>query len=142
MFKMFWRSRTRKTKSQKKKKKVKVDIGVGVRVWKRKKEKKKRINEKKKKLKKKRKNNIKNKCAFHIDESYQLILLFSLFLLLFMNFITLFGNISGSYCTILDNFYLYLQYFQQENFCFSKISGSQTDPKKSKLRNVTTIFSQ
>ena len=30
--------------------------------------------------------------------------------------------------TILTNFYLYLQYFQQKVFSFSKISGSQTNP--------------
>ena len=39
---------------------------------------------------------------------YQLILLFNLFLLLFMDFIVLFGTIHRSYCTILTNFYLYL----------------------------------
>ena len=42
----------------------------------------------------------------------QLILLFSLFLLLFMSFITLFGTIHRSHCIISTNFYLYLQYFQ------------------------------
>ena len=34
-----------------------------------------------------------------------------------------------SYYTILINFYFYLQYFQQKNFNFSKISKFQTDPK-------------
>ena len=38
-----------------------------------------------------------------------------------------FGTIHGSHCTISANFYLYLQYFQQKNFSFSKISRSQTD---------------
>ena len=59
----------------------------------------------------------------------QLILLFSLFLLLFMDSTALFGTIHGSYYTISANFYLYLQYYQQKIFNFSKISGSQTDDK-------------
>ena len=41
----------------------------------------------------------------------QLILLFSLFLLLFMGFTAFFDTIYGSYCTISTNFYFYLQYF-------------------------------
>ena len=57
-----------------------------------------------------------------------LILLFSLFLLLFMGPTALFDIIHESYCTILAKFYLYLQYFQQKVFNFSKINGSQTDP--------------
>ena len=68
-------------------------------------------------------------CVFGNTYFCQLILLFSLFLLLFMDPITLFGTIHGSHYTILANFYLYLQYFQQKVFNFSKISGSQTDPK-------------
>ena len=68
------------------------------------------------------------KCAFGSNLKCQLILLFSLFLLLFMGLTTLFGTIHGSYCTILANFYFYLQYFQQKVFSFNKISGSQTDP--------------
>ena len=44
----------------------------------------------------------------------QLILLFSLFLLLFMGPIALFGTIHEFHYTILVNFYLYLQYFQQK----------------------------
>ena len=59
----------------------------------------------------------------------QYILLFSLFLLLFISFILLFDIIYKSHCTILANFYLYLQYFQQKVFNFNQISGSQTDPK-------------
>ena len=39
----------------------------------------------------------------------------------------LFGTIYGSHCIISANFYLYLQYFQQKIFNFSKISGSQID---------------
>ena len=39
---------------------------------------------------------------------YQLILLFSLFLLLFLDFIVLFDTIHMFHCTILTNFYLYL----------------------------------
>ena len=38
-----------------------------------------------------------------------------------------FGTIHGSHCTISTIFYFYLQYFQQKNFSFSKISRSQTD---------------
>ena len=44
-----------------------------------------------------------------------------------LHFLVLF--IHESHCTILANFYLYLQYFQQKVFSFSKISGSQTNPK-------------
>ena len=64
------------------------------------------------------------KCAFGSKLKSQLILLFSLFLLLFMDHIALFGTIYGSHCFISANFYLYLQYFQQKIFCFSKISRS------------------
>ena len=46
-----------------------------------------------------------------------------------MGLTTLFGTIHGSHCTISAKFYLYLQYFQQKVFNFSKISGSQTNPK-------------
>ena len=53
----------------------------------------------------------------------------ALFLLLFMDLNALFDTIYGSYGTISANFYLYLQYFQQKVFSFSKISRSQTDPK-------------
>ena len=42
---------------------------------------------------------------------------------------TLFGTIHEFYYTISTNFYLYLQYFQQIFFNFSKINGSQTDSK-------------
>ena len=45
-----------------------------------------------------------------------------------MDFTALFGTIHGFYCTILANFYFYLQYFQQKVFSFSKISGFQIDP--------------
>ena len=55
----------------------------------------------------------------------QLILLFNLFLLLFISLTALFGIIYGFYCTISTNIYLYLQYFQQKVFSFSKISRSQ-----------------
>jgi len=41
----------------------------------------------------------------------------------------LFDTIHWSYCTISVNFYIYLQYFQQKVFNFSKISKSQTDLK-------------
>ena len=46
-----------------------------------------------------------------------------------MDSTALFSIIHGFYCIILDNFYIYLQYFKQKNFNFSKISGSQTYPK-------------
>ena len=36
---------------------------------------------------------------------------------------------------ILVNFYLYLQYFQQKVFSFSKINGSQTYPKYSTIQS-------
>ena len=62
--------------------------------------------------------------TFGMDEICQLILLFSLFLLLFMGSTTLFGTIHRSHCTILTNFYFYLQYFQQKVFSFSEINGS------------------
>ena len=58
----------------------------------------------------------------------QLILIFSLFLLLFMGATAFFGIIHRSYCTISANFYFYLQYLQQKIFSFNKISRSQTDP--------------
>ena len=66
-------------------------------------------------------------CAFGMDEICQLILLFSLFLLLFISLTALFDTIHGSYCIISLNFYLYLKYFQQKNFSFSKINKSQTN---------------
>ena len=46
-----------------------------------------------------------------------------------MSFTAFFGTIHGFYCTISANFYIYLQYFQQKVFSFSKRSGSQIDPK-------------
>ena len=46
-----------------------------------------------------------------------------------MSPIVFFGIIHEFYCTILANFYLYLQYFQQKKFNFSKINGSQMEPK-------------
>ena len=46
-----------------------------------------------------------------------------------MRLIIFLGTIYGSHCTISANFYLYLQYFQQKVFSFSKINESQTDYK-------------
>ena len=66
-------------------------------------------------------------CAFGMDEICELILLFSLFLLLFISPTAFFGTIHGSHCIISLNFYLYLKYFQQKVFSFGKINGSQTD---------------
>ena len=59
------------------------------------------------------------KCAFSLSLKSQFILLFSLFFLLGPT--ALFDTIHGSHCTISANFYLYLQYFQQKVFNFSKI---------------------
>ena len=69
------------------------------------------------------------KCLFGFRLKSQLIILFSLFLLLFMSLIALFDTIHESHYAISTNFYLYLQYFQQKIFHFSKISESQTDSK-------------
>ena len=52
-----------------------------------------------------------------------------------MDFTVLFSIIHEFHCTISVNFYLYLQYFQEKVFNFSKISGSQIDPK-SVIRNL------
>ena len=52
------------------------------------------------------------KCLFGQLIFSQLILLFSLFFLLFICPTALFGTIHESYCTILTNIYFYLQYFQ------------------------------
>jgi len=49
----------------------------------------------------------------------QLILLFSLFFLLFIDLTALFGTIHGLHCTILAKFYFYLQYFQIKKFSIS-----------------------
>ena len=73
------------------------------------------------------------KCAFGFKLKSQLILPFSLFLLLFM----------GPNCTVLTNFYLYLQYFQQKVFNFGKINGSQIDPTSTsyiQLNKIVLIF--
>ena len=43
-----------------------------------------------------------------------------------MSLTALFDTIHRLHCTILTNFYLYLQYFQKEVFNFSKISDIQT----------------
>ena len=68
------------------------------------------------------------KDAFGFSLKSQLILLFSLFLLLFTGPTTLFDTIHGSHCIISANFYFYLLYFQQNFFNFSQINKSQTDP--------------
>ena len=64
----------------------------------------------------------------------RLILLFSLFFLLFMGSIALFVTIHEFQCTVSTNFYLYLLYFQQKIFSFSKINRSQTSPQYHYLR--------
>ena len=67
---------------------------------------------------------ISSKCAFDSKFKRQLILLSSLFLLLFVNPIAYFATIHESYYTISVNFPLYVHYFQQKVFSFSKISKS------------------
>ena len=77
-------------------------------------------------------------CVFGSKLKSQLVLLFSLFLLLFMNYTVLFDTIHRFYCIISADFYLYLLYFQQKVFSFSKINESQIDPQcvfGSKLKN-------
>ena len=78
----------------------------------------------------------------------RLILLFSLFLVLFMGPTTPFDTIYKSHCPISANFYLYLLYFQQKVFNFSKIIRFQIDHKyprklethkKSRIKWVTLI---
>ena len=76
----------------------------------------------------KQKEKIHTMCVFGSSLKNQLILLFNLFLLLFIGPTALFSTIYEFYCTILVNFYLYLQYFQQKIFSFSKINESQTNP--------------
>ena len=50
----------------------------------------------------------------------------SLFLLLFMGYTALFGIIHGFHCTILTNFYFYLQYFKKKKkFNFNKTTVSK-----------------
>ena len=44
-----------------------------------------------------------------------------------MGLTVIFYIINRFHCIISTKFYFYLQYFQQKNFSFSKISGSQTD---------------
>ena len=66
-------------------------------------------------------------CLFFQLIFCQLILPFSLFLLLFMDLTALFGTTHMSHYTVSTNIYLYLQYFQQKIFSFNKISRSQTN---------------
>ena len=55
-----------------------------------------------------------SKCPFNKNDFCQLILVFSLFLILFISPTVLFGTIYEFHYTISANFYLYLQYFQQK----------------------------
>ena len=48
----------------------------------------------------------------------------------------LFGTLYKSHYIISANFYLYLQYFQQKDFNFNKISESQTDTYVFEILNV------
>ena len=52
----------------------------------------------------------------------------------------IFDTIYGSHRTISANFYFYLQYVQQKVFSFSKISGSQMDPKTVKNQIILLFF--
>ena len=52
------------------------------------------------------------KCSSGKGLKMKIISLFSLLLLLFMDFTVLFGTAHRYYCIISTNFYLYLQYFQ------------------------------
>ena len=68
------------------------------------------------------------------------ILLFSLFLLLFIILIIHFNTIYGYHCIILNNFYLYLLYFQQKVFNFNQISRFQTGPNLNTRIKENLIF--
>ena len=57
----------------------------------------------------------------------QLILLFSLFLLLFISLTALFSIIYESHYTISAHFYLYLHYLQQKILSLRRISESSTN---------------
>ena len=75
------------------------------------------------------------------DYFYQLILQFTLFLLLFIGPTALFDTIHRSHYSISANFNLYLQYFQQKNFSFSKISSSQMDHQSCKsMKRRNTLY--
>ena len=67
---------------------------------------------------------------FSVSKNYfcQLILLFNLFLLLFIDFTALFGIIHESHYTISVNFYLYIQYFQQKKFQFQQNKQISNEP--------------
>ena len=88
-------------------------------------------------LKEKKKKNLKTRkvenvnmdvlSKLHLSVRLVKIIFASLFLLLFLGIIVFFGTIHESHYIILTNFYLYLQYFQQKVFSFSKISGHQSD---------------
>ena len=54
------------------------------------------------------------KCPFDKNYFYQLILLFSLFLLLFIGLTALFDTINKSHYTISTKFYLYLDTFSNK----------------------------
>ena len=57
-------------------------------------------------------NGVRINVLFGLDYFCQLILLFSLFLLLLIDLIIFFCTIYESYCIISTNFYIYLSYFQ------------------------------
>ena len=59
-------------------------------------------------------------CSFGSKLKSQLILLFSLFFLMFMDPTVLFYTIHKSYYTISINFYIYLPYFQQQKIQFQQ----------------------
>jgi len=65
-----------------------------------------------------RKNKLNSKISWQFGKDYfcQLILLFSLFFLLFMDFTALFGTIHGSHSTISANFYFLSTVLLAKNF--------------------------
>ena len=73
-------------------------------------------------------------CIWQKIKKSLLILLFSLFLLLFMGSTVLFVTIYEFYYTISVNFYLYLQYFQQNNHIPNRPLGSIVAKKSGEIR--------
>ena len=69
------------------------------------------------------------KCVFGKKYFCQLILLFSLFLLLFMGFTALFGTIHSHIILFQLTFIFVYSIFNKKNFTFNKIIGFQTYPK-------------
>ena len=75
----------------------------------------------------------------HNFSHFSQYLLFSLFLVLFMDFTALFDTIYEFHGIISTNFYFYLQYFQQKIFNFNKISEFQIDLYYRVVDHVRTV---